>query len=47
MTLRSKLACRVAVGRLDFDDICAQIAKLLCRIRTQHDGCAIENSHAG
>src|SRR6516164_9745856 len=47
MTLRAKLARRVAVRRLDLDDIYAKIAKLLCRIRTEHDGRAIENSYTG
>jgi hypothetical protein len=46
-TLRSKLAGRIAVGRLDLHDNCAQIAELLCRTRTQQDGRAIENSHSG
>ena len=47
MTLRAKLARRVAIRRLDLDDICTKIAKLLCRIRTEHDGRAIENSYTG
>jgi len=47
MMMRAKLARRVAIRRLDLDDICAKIAKLLCRIRTEHDGRAIENSYTG
>jgi len=47
MPPRPKLARCVAVRRLDLDDIRAEIAELLRRVRTEHHGCAIENSYAG
>jgi hypothetical protein len=41
------LACRIAIRRLDLDDIGAEITKLLRRIWTQHDRSAIQNAYAG
>ncbi len=37
----------VALRRFDFDDVGAEVAELLRRIRAEHDRSAIQNFHAG
>jgi len=43
---RAELARCVALGRLDLDDIGAEIAELLRRPGAEHDGRAVHNTNA-